>query len=218
MILTFTSLILLSLNSVDDEIPNVKEFPEYSCKLTLPGPEFKWANKTLPPELLAGFYDESGTDLTLSVQSIAKNVKIDEFFIRDLQESYLNDDSVALISGKMTTFQNVPSYQIRFRSLENDAIKTTRFIIANGYLYGLHLELQEGQITEDGRRNKIFDAFEFIGDPQLPRSSYRSPNLRPKGKRNKTIRRLVKFFIGIVGVIFAIGLWYRHRNLQQDDF
>lgn len=221
MIPVFAALILLSLNPEENQPSATKEFPEYSCKLTLPSPEFKWVESDKIPKLLVAFQDEAGTSLIFTAQRIPDGAKLDEANIQSILDDYREDDSISIISGSTVTFREIPSYLFHFRDKKDNSITSNQFFIANGFLYSMQLEVGQDQSEQSNKLDKdqIFSAFEFIGTPKISKSSYRPPDLTTNSRSvNKIITTLVKFFIGIVGAIFAIGIWYRRRNYQQDDF
>lgn len=218
MILTFTSLILLNLNSVDNEIPKVKEFPEYSCKLTLPGPEFKWSENEMLPGLLAKLKNETEISLVLAIQDTPANAKIDNSTIRQIQDSYLDEDMVTFNSGDILPFRKVPCYQYFLHFKDGHASTVARSFIANRFLYTLYLKMPQDQFEAGDNWDQLFATFEFIGNPKQPSSSYHSPDLNSKSGASIIISILFICLFLVVGAIFIIGIWYRRRNYQQDDF
>ncbi|QDU09950.1 hypothetical protein [Gimesia aquarii] len=204
MLFVFTSLILLNLNSVDEETPIVMEFPEYSCKLTLPSPQFKWIEQEIPPDSLAGFYDDIGTKLLFTAKKIPAGVVLNESLIKEIQSPFNQQDSISIQSGEMITFRKVPCYQFHIRFKENSSVRIIRIFIANGYLYELQLMDSSLLIKNRNLSEYVFSAFEFMETPDIPIPNSDSTEKKPYNIV-RILVRVIFFTILVISVLFAVA-------------
>ena len=223
MIFSLTALICCTLDTEPDTPTRVKEFPEYSCQITLPDSDFTWSKADLYPGLLAEWKNETGISLVLAVQYAPACAKVDDSLIKQIQDSYSNQELATLVSedlavGDLLTFQKVPCYQYFLHFKIDQATTVARAFIANGYLYTLYLKMPQDQFEASDDWDPLFESFAFIGEPQSPTSSYRPPIPESRRPPIKFFATFITFFFAAVVTIFSIGLWYRNRNLQRDDF
>ncbi|MBN72568.1 MAG: hypothetical protein CME32_25220 [Gimesia sp.] len=217
MLYTLAAISCFVLQLEPDTTPGVKEFPAYSCRLRLPDPFFTWSEKELPPNFLAECRNGTGMSLVLLARDAPDDAKLDDSTIAQIRNSYREEDPVKFMSGKLIVFKDVPCYQYLLKIKAEDSFTVARTFAAHQKIYTLFLNLPGDQLDDKENRNLIFDAFEFIGESQTPESSYKPPIPETRKKPYKLFTNLLKFFFVIVGAIFAIGLWYRNRNLRQDD-
>lgn len=203
MIFAFTSLILFSLNSADNETPIVKTFPEYSCKLVLPSPAFKWIEQDVLSDSLAGFHDDIGTKLLLTAKKIPDGVILNDSLIKEIQRPFNQHDSISILNGEMITFRKVPCFQFHIRYAEDNSIGTIRIFIANNYFYELQLT-HHLPIDDSNKLENAFSLFEFIDTPNIPLPNSHSPKKKPNNIA-RILVRVIFFIIVIVGVLLAVA-------------
>ncbi|KAA0143111.1 hypothetical protein FYZ48_01705 [Gimesia chilikensis] len=155
--------------------------------------------------------------LVLLARDAPDDAKLDDSTIAQIRNSYREEDPVKFMSGKLIVFKDVPCYQYLLKIKAEDSFTVARTFAAHQKIYTLFLNLPGDQLDDKKNRNRLFDAFEFIGESQTPESSYKPPIPETRKKHYKLFTNILKFFFVIVGAIFAIGLWYRNRNLRQDD-
>ncbi len=211
MIFTLTALICCTLDTEPDTIPRVKEFPEYSCQITLPDSKCQWMQEKLPPDTLAVFIDDTGMKLVVAAQKVPAGVVLNESLIKNIQMPYSQDDSVSIINGEMITFREIPCYQFQIRFKENSSISIIRIFIANGCLYDL--QFVDNQLPVDALKNPVeslikletgFSAFKFIGTPDIPVSTAHAPEKKTY-QTGILLMKVVFFIFIIVGVLLAVA-------------
>ncbi|QDT26261.1 hypothetical protein Enr10x_15620 [Gimesia panareensis] len=205
------------LQAEPDTTPQVKEFPAYSCRLRLPDTYFKWSDKEMPPDFLAECNNGTGISLVLLARDAPKAAKLDDSTIDQIRNSYRENDPVKFMNGKLIVFKDVPCYQYLLKIKAEDSFTVVRTFTAHQKIYTLFLNLPSDQLDDKENRNRIFDAFEFIGESKTSKPSYKPPIPETRKNPYRFFTSLLKYFFVIVGAIFAIGLWYRNRNLRQDD-
>jgi hypothetical protein len=217
MLYTLAAIAGFALQTELDTVSQVKEFPSYSCRLKLPDTYFNWSDKELPPNFLAECNNGSGTSLVLLARDATDDAKLDDYTINQIRNSYQEEDPVKFMNGKLIVFKDIPCYQYLLKFKAEDSFTVARTFTANQKIYTLFLNLPGDQLDDKENRNRLFDAFEFIGESQKSKSSYTPPIPETRKKPYRLFTSLLKFFFVVVGAIFAIGLWYRNRNLRQDD-
>ena len=194
-----------------------REFKEYRCRLTLPGPRFQWLDHTKIPDCVAVFGDASGTlGLTMAVQKNPEGAVVNESFVKAFDKGAIQPGVTSKISGRIGRFRGVPCYQLHARYEEDGSIGTMRVFPANGYIYVLVLTGSNLPISERNKLGSIFSAFEFVGEPVLP---VPKPSLSEDevGRSTAKYKLTGLILVTTVTVIF-LSIWDRIRRRKKKAF
>ncbi len=168
MVYVAAAFMIHSLAAPASNAQEVKEFAEHRCKLTLPGPGFQWLDHSNIPHAMAALGDDSGTMLIMLANKNPEGLVVSKDFCRGFDDSFDQPGVISKISGAITTFRGVPCYQLHARLEQNGTIGTIRAFAANGYVYQLQLLGNSAPIEQRNTLDRLFAAFEFVGEPILP--------------------------------------------------
>ena len=205
-IVTLLTVLSASPAAPAPESGQVKEFPNYRCRLVLPGPQFQWLDHGRIRDAQAALGDPAGTILTFLIYDAPSDFAFDETFIRGLEQGFQQTGQVTRIDGGMTTFQDLPCYQMHARIEGRGLFMTHKCFAVNGFLYGLQL-LSPELPTRDSPLEKVFSAFQFIGTPLVP-----PPRSLAKRRAFDDARLIAKLAGGLLLLLAAILTALRVRR------
>jgi hypothetical protein len=154
----------------------VKDFPEYHCRLTLPSSAWKWDNTFEVPNMLmlANASTEDGIILLLGVSKIKYEYAICDSFIAGVEKGQLSQPGVSKTGSRKLTYCNVPCYQLESFSSEINTHTINRCFNGHGYSFGLVILYPKEYTGEVSALEQIFDSFVFTSPPVV--------KLRPENK------------------------------------
>ncbi len=207
-IVTLLALLSSAAAATDGGSTRFREFPDYRCRLALPGPQFQWRDHSQVPNAQAMLGDEAGTILILQIHQAPSGFVLDDTFIRGFDEGFVRPGQVTKIDGAMTTFLDLPCYEVHARMEEPRLIMTSRCFAANGFIYSL--QMLSNEIPTPGRPlAQVFSAFQFVGTPVPPQP--RSAEDRQAYNTGHLIGRLTFYLIVAVVVISIVKRVLRQK-------
>lgn len=144
-----------------DVSQRTKEFPKYKCKLTLPGPDYKWINHTMIPNSIAAFSDSSSSIVvSLLVMKNIEDSSIDTSFATYFDGGFFEVAGDAeKISSELGEFKSVPCYSLFARHLKEGFFSVNKVFAANGSVYTLQI-VSESTLKDN--KAKLDPLFFFI--------------------------------------------------------
>jgi hypothetical protein len=185
-----------------------REFPDYRCRLALPGPQYKWLDHSRVAGALAMLGDDSGTALIFMVNAAPRDFALDARFIRGFDEGLEHPGQVVKMDGEIKSFSGVPCYQVHARMEGRGLFLTGKCFAANDYFYSLQL-ISPDIPSQDNHLENIFSAFQFIGTPVVPQP--RSAADRQACNSGYLIGQLTFYLILAVVVIWIIKRVVRRK-------
>jgi hypothetical protein len=163
------AVVLAWCSAVGSEAGRTMDFPQYGCKLTLPGPGYQWLDHTQVPHAAALFADASGTVRVLMlVLENEDGAPINERFVKEFDRGFTESGDASKISGRIGRFRSVPCYQMHARLRQLSSPVTIRTFAANGCIFQLQVINSDLPIDQRGKLEPLFSAFEFTREPELP--------------------------------------------------
>jgi hypothetical protein len=143
---------------------NSKEFPQYKCRYTLPGPDWSWAEPTAEMQAIFMARNGDGLVLTMSVMTASPGEVIDARFVSEYDHGPIRPDvEFRKRGGKLMTFRGLSSYQ--HEGILNGRTTVFRVVIANGFLYQLQLLGKADPVERRPDFERILNGFEFTSPP-----------------------------------------------------
>jgi hypothetical protein len=197
-ILILATLMACALTATAGNNGHLKVFEQYSCRLTLPDPNFEWIDHTQIPQAKAALANDSGAIILFMVNKASDELVINDAFIKGFNESYYKRDVISKISSEMTNFRNVPCYKAHSRLEQENSLATIIIFAANGFVYQLQLISDEATIREHQKLETVFSAFDFLTKPRLHVAKPSTSGQRAYEFGEKMGRILFYCIIGIV--------------------
>ncbi|MDX9982250.1 MAG: hypothetical protein RBU25_19675 [Lentisphaeria bacterium] len=179
-----------------------REFAEYKCAITPPGPSFEWLDHSTIPHGAAFLANGDKAKLVFLTFDNPQGEQIDERFVQGFEKGMAEGGDIVKDSGRQMTFCGVPCYEMRARVVRESMPVIIRVFAANGVIYQLQLLGTAVGGLEQSHLDRMFSAFEFVGTPELP---------TPKGGNNSASYKmgrlagtclLVALVLALLGKVF----------------
>lgn len=191
----------------------IKEFPEYKCRLTLPNETWSWDDIDNVPNVIAIARSEDGLILIFGVYPQKDDYAICDQFISGFEKGQLKQPGVSKTAGQKLTYCGVPCYQLDTFLSETNMHGMNRIFNAYGNSYFLGLMYPEGIKDTKLILEGIFECFTFTSKPSVI--------LRPEntayeqGRRIGHITARVMIWTMIIYAIYAIARKVFRKNQKK---
>jgi hypothetical protein len=156
---------LLAAHGAVSAQQNVRTFPEYQCRYTLPADDWSWVKPRPGVTAICAARNRDGLVLALTVLPAPAGHVVDAKFAIDM-DGWAASKELTKRDGRITTFRELPCYQLE--AMLNGRTTVFRVVIANGFHYQLELAGNADPVEKHPDFETIMNGFEFTSPPVPP--------------------------------------------------
>jgi hypothetical protein len=187
----------------------VKTFPDYRCRLSVPGPNWTWLPDNSLPNAMCVARSPDGTVLFLAVVPVPAGTVLDEKFVADFDPTQENP-MVTARGGRLGTFRGLTSYDWFGRVGPTDTA-VIRMVIANGFAYQVHLLGKADPVERRPDFEAILNGFEFTDPPTPPEPTDRGKALA------YNIGKMIGYGLPVAIVVGLVIVGLRRKDRRRQD-
>ena len=149
----------------------IKEFPEYHCRLTLPVETWNWDENLEIPNLFAIAKSPEGHLLLFGACAYNGNYPVNDKFIAGIEKGRYEHPGIIIKRGRKLTYCGVPCYEFETFMGETNMNSIARYLNGHGYSFYVELLYSKDHEVEASLVEKVFEGFVFTSFPTYASSA-----------------------------------------------
>jgi hypothetical protein len=191
---------------------NVKVFPNYQCRYTLPGKNWYFGDPVQVKGALCVAGTEDGLAFILAIFPVPAGSMVDSEFVAGFDENFYRPGVAVKRAGRLTTFKGLPCYATEATANDQSTV-AIRMIIANGFGYRIQMNGHADPVEKRADFESVMNGFDFTSPPVPPTPATATPADRVKmlSRAMGSLAACCLFVALVVGLVVMLSRQRKRR-------